>query len=223
MEIKPKIFLAHAREDARWVRRLYDLLQIIGANPWMASSDILPGSEWETIIRKEIKAASFVIACLSQNSISKRGYVQREFRLALDNCQEVPSAFPFLIPIRLDPCEVPDLQVGTLNLKELQWVDAFADGSFAALLKSLNLSETVASRSLLRLYGDSCSLSSIINLFGYFPDFRLVSRTTAPTRTRILTAGVRELRYFSSTPERENYLSTSEIATGVSQVRRLKN
>src|SRR5260370_15816923 len=107
MEMKPKVFLAHAKEDARWVHKLYDLLRSIGANPWMAPIDILPGDLWDATIRKEIRTARFVIACLSQRSISKRGYVQREFRLALENCQEIPSIGRFLIPLRLDPYEVP--------------------------------------------------------------------------------------------------------------------
>ena len=38
--MKPKVFLAHAKEDARWVHKLYDLLRAIGANPWMTPIDI---------------------------------------------------------------------------------------------------------------------------------------------------------------------------------------
>jgi formylglycine-generating enzyme required for sulfatase activity len=223
MGIKPKIFLAHAREDSRWVRRLYDLLESIGANPWMAPSGILPGSEWDTTIRKEIRTANYVMACLSQSSISKRGYVQREFRLALDNCQESPSTIPFLIPLRLDPCEVPDLRVGTLNLKELQWVDAFADGSFSALLKSLKLAEVFAARSILRHFGDSCSLSSVLDSFNPFINLSNAITSATLRTSHIVTANVKMSPYFDRPFKADDFISTSEFATGVSQVRCFKN
>jgi formylglycine-generating enzyme required for sulfatase activity len=219
IKMKPKVFLAHAKEDARWVRKLYDLLNSIGADPWMAPFNLLPGDQWDRTIRNEIRTAHFVIACLSEKSINKRGYVQREFRLALDTCQEIPGFDRFLIPLRLDPCEVPDIRVGTLSLKELQWVDAFSDGSFAAILKSLGLSETLAARSLLGLLGESTSLLGFFNLHED-PSELFSGVTTAAIKTeRISSVFLSTGRTMRIRIKGEKQLSTSETATGVSHVR----
>ncbi len=45
---------------------------------------------------------------LSQSSISKRGYVQLEFQLALDALKEMPAGTIHTIPVRLDDFEIPD-------------------------------------------------------------------------------------------------------------------
>ena len=95
MPNRKKIFLAHAKEDVNWVRAFYDLLKTIEVKPWMAPNDIIPGEQWDSAIKRAIATADFVVACLSRNSTNKRGYVQKEFRLALDMCNEIPSTKTF--------------------------------------------------------------------------------------------------------------------------------
>jgi hypothetical protein len=147
-----KVFLAHAKEDAARVRNLYDLLQSAGATPWMAPQDITPGAKWDVTIRETIQTSDFVVACLSENSVKRRGYVQREFRLALDVSLEVPEPLSFLIPVRLDLCEAPNLQVWQLNLRDLQWVDALSEGSLARLFASLRLADSIPVAGLLMFF-----------------------------------------------------------------------
>src|SRR4051812_8801204 len=112
---RPRVFLAHAKEDSQWVRSFYQLLKALGASPWIAPLDILPGTAWRDAIRQAIYSSEYVIACLSSKSVQKKGYIQREFRIALDISQELPINKTFIVPLRLDPCDVPDLQIGTLN------------------------------------------------------------------------------------------------------------
>ena len=159
---KVKVFLAHAKEDFQYVRQLYDFLEVIGIRPWMAPKDIIPGEEWKISIQKAISTSDFVIACLSRNSINKRGYVQREFRIALDLCQETPSSKSFLIPLRLNPCEVPDIHITGLSLKDLQWVDFFAVNSMKRFLKSMNCINEKHIQGLLNHYGEDSSLSNVV-------------------------------------------------------------
>ena len=49
------------------------------------------------------------IACLSKNSISKRGYVQKELKEAISVLDEIPEDAIYIIPIRIDGCFVPSL------------------------------------------------------------------------------------------------------------------
>ena len=123
----PKIFLAHAREDKPQVRKLYADLKARGFDPWLDEIDLLPGQIWKIEIPKAIRQAGVFLACLSSRSVGKVGYVQNEFRLALSALGERPSGTIFLIPVRLDDCDVPDLQIPDLglSLRDIQWVNRF--------------------------------------------------------------------------------------------------
>ncbi|NJN37492.1 MAG: toll/interleukin-1 receptor domain-containing protein [Acaryochloridaceae cyanobacterium CSU_3_4] len=104
------IFLAHASEDKQQVRELYRKLQQEGYSPWLDEENLLPGQSWQEEIQKAIKRSDFFIACLSQQSITKTGYVHKEFRLALSYCAERPQDDIYLIPLKFDDCQVPNLR-----------------------------------------------------------------------------------------------------------------
>src|SRR4051812_22751668 len=86
-----RVFLCHASEDKAPVRRAYDQLKSAGFAPWLDEKDLLPGQDWEEEIPRALKASVAVLVFLSRTSVSKRGYVQREFRLAFDTLQEIPQ------------------------------------------------------------------------------------------------------------------------------------
>jgi hypothetical protein len=88
---------------------------------------------------KAIRQAGVFLACLSSQSVGKVGYVQNEFRLALSAFGERPSGTTFLIPVRLDDCAVPDLQIPDfgLNLEDIQWVDLWQEGGFDRLVRAI--------------------------------------------------------------------------------------
>jgi hypothetical protein len=72
-----------------------------------------------------------VIVFLSKSSTTKRGYVQKEIKAALDIADEQPEGSIFVIPARLDDCPVPD------RLSRWQWVDVITDDGVARLLSAL--------------------------------------------------------------------------------------
>lgn len=121
-EYVPQIFLCHASDDKARVRRLYHRLREAGLSPWLDDEDILPGQDWDREIRNAIRKSDYFLACLSKNSVDKRGYFQKEIRMALDILDEMPEGQVYLIPARLDDCEVP------LRLRERQWIDLFEIG-----------------------------------------------------------------------------------------------
>ena len=104
-----RIFLAHASEDKNEVRELYRRLEAVGFHPWLDEIDLQPGQNWQIEIPKAIRESETFIACLSNQCVLKDGYVQKEFRLALSSYAEKPAGTIFLIPIRLDECQMPDL------------------------------------------------------------------------------------------------------------------
>ena len=74
-----KVFLCHASQDKPVVRGLYQKLLAEGwMDPWLDEEQLLPGQDWDMEIEKAVEAADAVIVCLSNNSVTKEGYVQKE-------------------------------------------------------------------------------------------------------------------------------------------------
>ncbi len=126
----PRIFLCHANEDQLQVGDLYARLHKIGLNPWMDNKDLLPGQDWKREIPLMLKSSAIVLICLSQNT-ERPGYVQREFKLALDALQEMPAGMIHTIPVRLEPCEIPD------EFTTLQCCNLFEWNGFAGLVRAI--------------------------------------------------------------------------------------
>ena len=134
-----QIFLAHANEDKEAVLKLYDLLNKSGYKPWMDKKDLVGGQEWKSVIQEEIAKSQLFVACFSRHSTKKQGFVQREFRMALTNAADRPPGSIYIIPIRLDECEIPDLRHEEygINLRERHWIDYWEPDGFEQLEKAI--------------------------------------------------------------------------------------
>jgi hypothetical protein len=126
-----QIFLCHSSGDKAAVRTLYRRLVEDGFRPWLDEENLLPGQEWEREIPIAVKTSDIVIVCLSRQSVTQIGYVQREIKLALDVADEQPEGTVFLIPVRVEPCDLPK------RLSRWQWVDLFESNGYRRLLRSL--------------------------------------------------------------------------------------
>jgi len=120
-----KIFISYARSDYGVAKEIYCFLQENGFNPWMDKFDLLPGQKWEFEIRKNIKASDYFIACLSEKSVAKTGHVQIELKQAISAHDRRPQGKIYLIPVRIDNCEIPEfladhhvLDWSSLNAKQ---------------------------------------------------------------------------------------------------------
>jgi hypothetical protein len=128
-----KIFLSYAREDKDRVLELYKNLNKDGYDAWIDSEKILPGQDWDIEINKAIKASDAIILCLTNISVQKEGYVQREMKKAIDLAQEKLRSTIFIIPARLDECAVPE------DVSRWQYVDLFSEAGYEKLTSSLRL------------------------------------------------------------------------------------
>jgi hypothetical protein len=127
-----RVFLCHSSDDKPKVKQLYNRLRFEkGIDPWLDVEKLMPGVDWDLEIRSAVKASHVVLVCLSRNSINKEGYIQKEIRQALDVADEKPDRTIFIIPLRLENCEVPE------RLKRWQWLDLFEEDSYKKLLISL--------------------------------------------------------------------------------------
>jgi hypothetical protein len=99
----------------------------------------LPGQNWKAEIQGAIRDAGVFLACLSCNSVAKEGYVQIEFRTALSAYSERPPGTIYLIPVKLDECEVPDMQIPErgITLREIHYVELWEDGGIDRLTDAI--------------------------------------------------------------------------------------
>jgi TIR domain-containing protein len=118
-----RIFISYAREDAEHADRLFrGLSEMEELNPWLDRQHLLPGTKWKDEILTAIEDSRFVALILSTQSVSKTGFVQKEFQAAIDRLSYYPPGSIFLVPVRVEPCAPKHRE-----LNELQYVDMFPD------------------------------------------------------------------------------------------------
>lgn len=98
----PIIFFSYGSPDQSRVLPFFDFLDGRDFDPWIDCRRIEAGQNWDFEIRRALDKASLVLVFLSNNSVSRRGYVQRELRLALDKQAEKLDIDIYIIPILLD-------------------------------------------------------------------------------------------------------------------------
>lgn len=124
----PKVFLCHAKEDDSKVRELYFRLRDLGLDPWYDKEKLVVGDRWEQEIIDAIESTDFFAICLSARSVGKTGFIQREIKVAVKEYQRRPQQLAYLLPVRLEPCEVPRLKLDdNTTLSDLHWIDLFED------------------------------------------------------------------------------------------------
>ncbi len=115
-----KVFLCHSSHDKPVVRELY---QKLGAedwiDPWLDEKKLLPGQDWNMEIEKAVETSHIVLVFLTNNSVNKEGYIQRELRRVLDVALNMTEDTIFVIPLKLEECEMPR------SLRTWQWLNYF--------------------------------------------------------------------------------------------------
>ncbi|MBI4739666.1 toll/interleukin-1 receptor domain-containing protein, partial [Candidatus Woesearchaeota archaeon] len=131
-----KVFLCYAREDADSVHILYDRLRHNGLDMWMDKVRLFPGQKWESEIRRAVLDSDIVIVCLNKQ-FSQKGIHHKEVKIALEKAESFPEGTIFIIPARLENCDLLD------GLQDLEPVDLFenppipAEDGYEKLLMSL--------------------------------------------------------------------------------------
>ena len=126
-----QIFLLYARSDEEAVRGLYRRLVKNGADVWFDQEKLCPGQDWAYEIRKAIYRSDMVIACLSKEFNRQGGFRHEEVRIALEKANSLSDGTTFLIPARLEPCDLPE------SLRRWHCVDLFRADGYKRLLGTL--------------------------------------------------------------------------------------
>lgn len=145
-------FISYVREDAEHVDAIERVLAAAGVLVWRDTENLWPGEDWKTKIREAItNDALAFIACFSSRSVAKqRSYQNEELLLAVEQFRQRQPNQPWLIPVRLDQCEMPAFDLGAgRTLDSLQRVDVFGEG------REVGLSRLVAT--VLRILASQAS------------------------------------------------------------------
>ena len=126
-----KVFLCYASDDKAVAFSLYRSLSNEGVDVWFDEEKLLPGQDWDFEISNAIRGSHAVIVCLTKNSVSKEGYVQKEIKRALDFADEKPEEAIFVIPIKFDNCDIPR------RLAHLHFVNMHYPNGYYKLLSAL--------------------------------------------------------------------------------------
>lgn len=126
-----KAFLCHSKKDKAAVRRLYGKLLKDNVKVWFDEKALLPGRDWTLLIQVAVQDSDVVLICLSRAAIDNKGYIHKEIQLALDIAQLQPEGSIFIVPVRLEDCDIPQ------RLQRYQWSNLFQRGGYSMLLSSL--------------------------------------------------------------------------------------
>ena len=113
------VFISYAREDRAAALKIAEDLHREGIAIWIDDTALRAGEDWERAIAQAIREADFFLALLSVASVGKAGHVQVELRRAYEVLETQPESGVFVLPCRLEPCEVP------FRLRNLHTVDMF--------------------------------------------------------------------------------------------------
>lgn len=126
-----KVFLCHSHTDRAAVRALYSRLKKDDVDVWLDRENLQPGQNWEREIRKAILNSDVVIACLSHGFNKQEGFRHEELKIALQKANLIPDDETFIIPIRLEKCDMPQ------SLQHLHRVDLFEKDGYKKLIHAL--------------------------------------------------------------------------------------
>ncbi len=123
---KKHLFLSYVHENSADAEALRDDLIGLGEAVWW-DRDIPPGARWKLEIRKALKDAYAFVLCLSKAMEDRaRSGAFPEILDAISIYRELAPGRIFIIPVRLDECEVPSFEIdSTTMLDDLQFVDLF--------------------------------------------------------------------------------------------------
>lgn len=131
---QPPTFISYVHENSTEVHQLKADLQRLGLETWIDREQLKAGDRWKQEIKKAISSGGGFIACFSRELEERdKSYVYEELTVAIDEIRQRPKNRAWMIPVRLNECAIPDLEIGGgESLADINYVDWFADPASAA-------------------------------------------------------------------------------------------
>jgi len=132
MDDQNLIFLSYSSPDRETVLSYYEDLTRAGYNVWMDKHRLKGGQNWDFEIKRALQKAAIIVVFLSHNSVDRRGYAQREIKIALDQAYDRLVDDIYVIPVLLNrDVAIPE------QLARIQAIGVDEGDSKAALQESI--------------------------------------------------------------------------------------
>lgn len=121
-------FLSCVRADSGAGDVVQQALEAVGVRVWRDAAEVWPGEDWRDRVRVAISHGAFAfLACFSRARLAPDQSDQHEELIwAIDELRRHRPGVPWLIPVRFDDCEVPDIDIGAgRTLRSLRPADVF--------------------------------------------------------------------------------------------------
>jgi hypothetical protein len=145
----PQIFISYATPDVGPSTAIAYLFRDAGFRVWFDRESLLAGEDWRYEIRHAISRSDLFLTLLSTKSIDRKGFYHKEMLYAIEEADKLPEGAVFIMPVRLDQCEVPE------RLNKWHAIDLFHADSASLLFRSISHALGVGVR---------CSRAAIYNL-----------------------------------------------------------
>ena len=124
---QPHVFISYVSENSEVVDQLYQALIARGVKVWFSRTSIEPGTRWKEQIRQGIQDGGFFLACFSAEYLARqRTHMNEELHLAIDELRQRHGAQPWFIPVKLNPCDIPDIRISAVEtLNDLHYVELY--------------------------------------------------------------------------------------------------
>ena len=126
-----KAFLSYVHEDSEFAERIARNFQRNGIGIWKDKEELAGGVRWKTAIKEAIRSGTYFISLHSSNRSSKLiTYANEELALAIEELRKRPTSTRWLIPVRVDDCDIDDRPIGAgetymdLHIHDLRSFDA---------------------------------------------------------------------------------------------------
>lgn len=128
-----RVFISYSSTDIKPVHDLYERLRSEpGLDLWFDRESLTPGDNWLYEITRAIRMSDMIVICLSAGSVRRRGFSQKEIKWALEQADEQPEGTTSILPVKLEPCDVPDRLA-----KVAQYAELFSTGGYERLVTGL--------------------------------------------------------------------------------------
>jgi hypothetical protein len=146
--VRKRVFISYVREDSQVVGRICEQLLQAGLPLWRDTDDLVGGTRWRDEIGQAISAGSaFVAMFSSQSERRSSSYMRQEVVVAVDELRRRPRDRPWFIPVRLDACELPTIEIGAgERLSDLHCLDVFDPEDAAGIANLISAAKAALRR-----------------------------------------------------------------------------
>jgi hypothetical protein len=126
---KAHVFISYVRENLGEVSKLYEFLTMQGVQVWLDRHSIAAGLRWKQATRRAIRDGCFFVACFSKEYYGReKTFMNEELAVAIDELRKRSVESAWFIPIKLNDCEIPDMEIRAgESLRDIQHISFYED------------------------------------------------------------------------------------------------